>query len=71
MSAAKFTRMKIYIGRNKSLSNTVQIYDVTYMPRQAALVGYIDSTHRREREKALSKQDTISSRYQAENKKNA
>jgi len=51
MPAAKFTRMKIYIGRNKSLSNTVQIYDVTYTPRQAALVGYIDSTHRREWER--------------------
>lgn len=45
MSVAKFTRIEIYIYRNKSLSNAAQIYDVTYIQRQAVgWVGYTVNT---------------------------
>lgn len=47
MSAAKFTRIEIYICRNKSLSKKAQIYDVSYMPRQAVSLVGKSSTHRR------------------------
>jgi hypothetical protein len=58
MSAAKFTRIEICIYRNKSLSNTAQIYDVTYMARQA--VGSVgkSSTHAGGEGGALSNEDT-------------
>jgi hypothetical protein len=72
MSAANFTRIEIYICRNKSLSNRAQIYDVTYMPRVKLLFGWVYRQYRQEGvREALSEQDTISSRYQAKINKNA